>query len=109
MKNYTEKEVYEIVEKIMERPDDVIDFLQNENSQHDIQSMIDNAIHQSNNRKFKTVEINETHVGVFGVYFTSSGDITYGTVWLEQSTCLWQCDLFGHKTYVTHALQEELD
>ncbi len=43
MENYTEKEVYELVEKIMERPDDVIDYLQNENSKHDIQSMIDNA------------------------------------------------------------------
>lgn len=62
------------------------------------------------NRRFKTVQINDTHVGVFGMYFTSSGDVNYGTVYLEQATCLWQSfGVFSEPVYVTHALQEELD
>lgn len=58
------------------------------------------------NRRFKTVEINDTHVGVFGMYFAISGEAVFGTVWLDNSNCLWVCELAHIKTYVTHALQE---
>lgn len=57
-------------------------------------------------KRFNTIEINDTHVGIFGLYFTSSGEKCFGTVWLENSTCLWVCELAHIKTHVTHALQE---
>lgn len=55
---------------------------------------------------FRQVPIDDRHAGKFSMYFTSNGNVKYGEVYLEQSTLLWQCDLFGHKTYVTHALEE---
>lgn len=59
---------------------------------------------------FIKVEIDDNHVGVYGMYFTSSGDKVYGVVYLDQSTCLWKCiftvDDYNDYCYVTHAIKE---
>ncbi len=57
---------------------------------------------------FIKVPINDNHIGVLDFYITPSGKRIWGQVYLEQSTCLWQC--YEPKTdvvwYVTHALEE---
>ena len=57
---------------------------------------------------FIKVPINDNHIGLLDFYITPSGKRIWGQVYLEQSTCLWQC--YEPKTdvvwYVTHALEE---
>lgn len=55
---------------------------------------------------FRQVPIDDKHAGTFGMYFTSTGEIKFGIVYLEQSTCLWLCTFFDDQTYVTHTLEE---
>lgn len=55
---------------------------------------------------FRQVPIDNNHAGTFGMYFTSNGEVKFGIVYLEQSTCLWQCTFFDDQTYVTHTLEE---
>ena len=47
-KLYTKEEVVEIVNLIMEQPDKVTDYLENENSKHDVESLVENALSNIN-------------------------------------------------------------
>ena len=56
---------------------------------------------------YRKVKIDDRHVGVYDVYFTSSGYKVFGVVYLEQSTCLWKCTANdGSYCYVTHTFEE---
>ncbi len=55
---------------------------------------------------YRQVPIGDNHAGTIGMYFTSNGEVKFGIVYLEQSTCLWRCTLFNDQTYVTHTLEE---
>lgn len=56
---------------------------------------------------YRKVEIDDRYVGLYHLYFKSNGDMVFGVVWLEQSTCLWKCtEQDGDEHYVTHCIEE---
>lgn len=92
---FTKKELLEVVDTMLQNPDSVIDYLENENSSHDVESLVDNSIkilNKSINYKYIVREVRDSDVGENRFCLTSSGDEVSGKVWLNNSTLKWYCE-----------------